>query len=41
MQLAHGWDGGQKYEFQIDRSSELGDAMELNSHKQCGGLQVF
>ena len=27
MRLAHGWDGGQKYEFQIDRSSELGDAM--------------
>ena len=38
----HGvWDGGQKYEFQIKRISDSGDVTEPNSHKQCGGLQVF
>ena len=35
------WDGGQKYEFLINGISDSGDAMELNSCQQCGGLQVF
>ena len=35
------YDGGKEYQFHIDGISNLGDAMELNLHKQCGGLQVF
>ena len=41
MQLDGHWDGGKEYQFQIDSISNSGDAAELNSHKWCGGLQVF
>ena len=37
MQPDGAWDGGQKF----DRISDSGDATQLNSHKRCGGLQVF
>ena len=33
MQLEGVWDGGQKYEFQINRISDSGYAIELNSCK--------
>ena len=41
MQLDGICDGGKEYKFQINRISDSGDALELNFHKQCGGLQVF
>ena len=41
LQLDGHLDGGKGYQFQIKGISNLGDATELNSHKQCGGLQVF
>ena len=41
MQLDVIWDGGKEYKFQINRISDSDNAMELNSHKQCGCLFVF
>ena len=41
MQPDDVWHGGQEFEFQIDGISYSGDVTELNSCKQCGGLQVF
>ena len=35
------WDGGQQFKFQINRILDSGYAVEPNSCKQCGGLQVF
>ena len=33
MQLDGVWDGGQNYEFEINRISDSGDAPEPNSYK--------
>ena len=41
MQPDGHWDCGKEYQFQIDRISNSGDAMEPNSCKQCGVLHVF
>ena len=35
------WDGSKDFQLEIDGILDSGDATELESHKQCGGLQVF
>ena len=41
MQLDGEWDGSRDFEFEIDGISDSGDVTEPESHKCCGGLQVF
>ena len=40
-QMDDHWDGSKNFEFEISGISDFGDATEPESHKRCGGLQVF
>ena len=41
MQPDGHWDGSKDFKFEIDGILDSGDATEPESHKRCGGLQVF
>ena len=41
MQPDGHWDGSKNFKFEINGISDSGDVTEPESHKRCGGLQVF